>query len=42
MSVIKLLCDALRKAFWLFSVIIVVVAVVLYYYEDPDPTKYDR
>lgn len=42
MSVIELLCDALRKALWFFSVIIIVVAVVLYHLEDPDSTKYDR
>lgn len=42
MSVIELLCDALRKALWFFSVIIVVVAVVLYHLEDPGSTKYDR
>ncbi|XP_056881330.1 oxidoreductase HTATIP2 isoform X3 [Takifugu flavidus] len=41
MSVIELLCDALRKALWFFSVIIVVVAVVLYHFEDPGSTKYD-
>ncbi|XP_003969822.2 oxidoreductase HTATIP2 isoform X2 [Takifugu rubripes] len=41
MSVIELLCDALRKALWFFSVIIVVVAVVLYHLEDPGSTKYD-
>lgn len=42
MSVIKLLCDALRKALVSFSLIIVVIAVLLYYFEDPNPTEYDR
>lgn len=42
MSVIKFLCDALRKALVSFSLIIVVIAVLLYYFEDPNPTEYDR